>query len=247
MPNVTLLARPLGVKLFVWRVLHGAGGDGRAVAVSSTALLACGDGRELAGSAVVVSSHPCNMNCFGAGIRASMSRAGVLSPVTRVRRWSSSFPTAGGAHWGERAGRWGVGEVPRSVIAGPSGNRSDRGRLICFGLQRCDSSWPITRRSAALMSTCRRVESRSAGSRTTMRFDGSVAPCRVCVEAQVPRDRRRRPPHLARDRRHPQPGPMNAGDLDPLVLRQEPSADLTTSSRSCAGTNPSTSPAQYAP
>jgi hypothetical protein len=64
-------------------------------------------------------------------------------------------------------------------------------------------------------------------SRATVRIEGTVTPTSGRVAAQLARDRRRCPTQPLRDLPDAQARMAQIRDLDPLLLRQEPRADLT--------------------
>ena len=63
--------------------------------------------------------------------------------------------------------------------------------------------------------------------RARVGIERTVTPVLGRVAAQLPRDRRRRPTQPVRDLPDAQARVTQIGDLDPLLLRQEPWTDLT--------------------
>src|SRR5262245_1104597 len=70
------------------------------------------------------------------------------------------------------------------------------------------------------------VPTRPAGSGTPVSLERAVTTALDRVAAQLPADRRRRAPQPCCDLPDTHAGALQVGDLDPLVLRQEPTADL---------------------
>ena len=114
-----------------------------------------------------------------------------------------------------------------SHIAGWPGNRSRSWRLICCGLHRWARNSATSRRNSPLASIRRRWLQARRG-RVAVSLERPVA-TGCGVAAQLTRDRRRCPAQLISDLPDAQPRVPQISDLDPLVLRQEPVADLADS------------------
>ena len=112
-----------------------------------------------------------------------------------------------------------------SHIAGWPGNRSRSWRLICCGLHRWARNSATSRRNSPLASIRRRWLQARRG-RVAVSLERPVADG-YGVAAQLTRDRRRCPAQPASDLPDAQARVPQISDLDPLVLRQIPRADLT--------------------
>src|SRR5215208_6424431 len=111
-------------------------------------------------------------------------------------------------------------------MPGCSGKLRRRWRLICCGLHRCDKSSATISPSAGNGFETSPVMAGSSYGRVAVGVERAVNTGSGRVAAQLRRDRRRRPPQPARDLSDAQTRVSKARELNPLVLRQEPRADL---------------------
>ena len=119
------------------------------------------------------------------------------------------------------------GRCSRDTTTSPGrpGNVRRRCRLICCGLHRCDNSSPITRGELELVSTRRRCDAPAERSRGGAPRTGDTLPAATALRRSSREivDGARPSRRAISARSHPQ---VQIGDLDPLVLGQEPRADL---------------------